>query len=333
MRNKQKKSAIDYTGACGRILSQRFGPAVFILAVLLMFTSAASAQLTNADILGTVTDATGAVVPGVNITLTNLGTNEKRTVTAKAVQDLPFHGSVDEFFRNDIFGGRTVFRTNGHKPELCQNPFGGSIGGPIINDRTFFYFDYGGLRLVSGVTYFKTVPTIAEHHDINSPQALMSAANGTADLPIDPIALNYLKLFPTPNTGTPCQLANDFTISPNNSGSQYRPDQISYARLGNKTLSHFFYRTAFAPQTLGTVGTAQRNSLFGPNFRHVDHLVTERTKVQFRAESFNISNTPNFYIGNGSSGASFGNTAFGGVSLTDPNYAPSQYQFAIKAHF
>ena len=68
MRNKQKKTAIDYTCACGRILSQRFGPAVFILAVLLMFTSAASAQLTNADILGTVTDATGAVVPGANIT-------------------------------------------------------------------------------------------------------------------------------------------------------------------------------------------------------------------------------------------------------------------------
>jgi hypothetical protein len=56
-------------------------------------------------------------------------------------------------------------------------------------------------------------------------------------------------------------------------------------------------------------------------------------KVQFRAEAFNLSNTPNFYIGNGSSGASFGNPAFGGVSQTDPNYTPREVQFALKAHF
>jgi hypothetical protein len=56
-------------------------------------------------------------------------------------------------------------------------------------------------------------------------------------------------------------------------------------------------------------------------------------KVQFRAEAFNISNTPNFYIGNGSSAASFGNPAFGTVSQADPNYTPREYQFALKAHF
>jgi hypothetical protein len=127
--------------------------------------------------------------------------------------------------------------------------------------------------------------------------------------------------------------------TPQNSGGQDRPDQIGDARLGHKTLAHFFDTTQFAPQPLGTIGTAQRNSLFGPDFRHVDlslfknFPVTERVNVQFRVESFNISNTPNFYIGNGSSGASFGNPAFGGVSQTDPNYTPRQYQFAIKGQF
>ena len=96
--------------------------------------------------------------------------------------------------------------------------------------------------------------------------------------------------------------------TPQNSGGQDRPDQIRDARLGHKTLAHFFNTAAFAPQPLGTVGNTQRNSLFGPDFRHVDlsifknFPVTERVNVQFRAESFNISNTPNFYIGNGSSG-------------------------------
>jgi hypothetical protein len=87
------------------------------------------------------------------------------------------------------------------------------------------------------------------------------------------------------------------------------------------------------PRT-NTQGAAVR-----PDFRHVDLSIfkdfplTERVKVQFRAEAFNNFNTPNFYIGNGSTAASFGNTAFGTVSQTDPNYTPREYQFALKAHF
>ena len=42
------------------------------------------------------------------------------------------------------------------------------------------------------------------------------------------------------------------------------------ARLGHKTLTEFFNTAAFAPQPLGTIGNTQRNSLFGPDFRHVD---------------------------------------------------------------
>ena len=136
-------------------------------------------------------------------------------------------------------------------------------------------------------------------------------------------------------------LAHGFNnrATPQNSGGQDRPNQIMDARLSHKTNSHFFNTAAFAPQPLGTIGTAQRNSLFGPNFRHVDlsifktFPVTERLGVQFRAESYNISNTPNFYMPNGNSGDAFGNSAFGQISATDPNYTPRQYQFALKALF
>ena len=128
--------------------------------------------------------------------------------------------------------------------------------------------------------------------------------------------------------------------TPLNNGGQDRPDQIKGARLSHESQAEFFDVTAFAPQPLGTVGSAQRNSLFGHHFRHVDlsifkdFPVTERVKVQFRAEAFNISNTPNyFYIGNGSSAASFGNPAFGAITQTDPNYTPREFQFALKAHF
>jgi hypothetical protein len=79
MRNDQKKTVIARIGQCGQTLSQRFRPPVFFLAPLLLFTSAAFAPLTTADILRTVTDAASAVVPSANITLTNPGTNDKRT--------------------------------------------------------------------------------------------------------------------------------------------------------------------------------------------------------------------------------------------------------------
>jgi hypothetical protein len=172
-----------------------------------------------------------------------------------------FHGSAYEFFRNDIFDGRNVLQTTGRKPVLRQNQFGGSIGGPIFRDRTFFYFDYEGLRQVVGVTYTKTVPTLAEYNNINSinggsPQALLSAANGTAGYAVDPIALNYLKLFPAPNTGTVGQLANNYISSPSKTQTSNTYD----ARLdhkfsaSNQFFARFAYNTVstFTPAGLGS---------------------------------------------------------------------------------
>lgn len=126
-----------------------------------------------------------------------------------------------------------------------------------------------------------------------------------------------------------------------NSGGADRPDTISDPRsIGNRNNAHWFNTAAFAPQALGTIGNTQRNSLFGPNFRHVDMSifknfpVTERVNLQFRAESFNISNTPSDYIANNnSSNQQFGNNAFGTISAADPNYTPRQYQFVLKAQF
>src|SRR5271156_4536198 len=90
MIKNQKKTPINRLGQCGRILSQLFMPPVFSLAILLLLTSAALAQLTTADILGTVRDQTGASVPNASVTLTNLGTNDQRTVQSNASGDYTF---------------------------------------------------------------------------------------------------------------------------------------------------------------------------------------------------------------------------------------------------
>jgi len=69
-----------------------------------------------------------------------------------------FHGSAYEFVRNDIMDARSFFALE--KGKLRRNQFGGSFGGPVIRDRTFFFGSYEGLRERSGATFSGlTVPT------------------------------------------------------------------------------------------------------------------------------------------------------------------------------
>jgi hypothetical protein len=60
-----------------------------------------------------------------------------------------FHGTAFDYVGNDIFDARNVFDTPPlPKPPLRQNDFGGTLGGPIRKDRTFFFFSYEQLRLL-----------------------------------------------------------------------------------------------------------------------------------------------------------------------------------------
>jgi len=186
----------------------------------------------------------GRTAGGVINIVTRSGTNQ-------------FHGSVYEFFRNDIFDARSVLQTTGNKPELRQNQFGGSIGGPIFRDRTFFYFDYEGLRQVTGVTYTKTVPTLAEYNLIQTnPQALLSAANGTAGRAINPITLAYLRLFPAPSPGLETALTNNYITSPNKTQSSNTYDARVDHKFNDRNLffGRFSYNkvNTFTPPGLGT---------------------------------------------------------------------------------
>jgi len=187
----------------------------------------------------------GRTAGGVVNLVTKSGTNK-------------FHGTAYEFFRNDKFDGRNWFATTGAKPELRQNQFGGSFGGPIIHNKTFFFGDYEGLRVVKGTTYTSTVPTLAEYNNINSlnggsPAAQLALGNGEAAAGytaanIDPVALNYLKLFPAPNVGGAS--SNTYSISPNTTQFSHTAD----ARFDH-TFSqndHFFARFDYNSVT-GTI--------------------------------------------------------------------------------
>jgi len=68
-----------------------------------------------------------------------------------------FHGSLFEFFRNTKLDARSYFATSVEKFNL--NQFGGSLGGPIQKDKTFFFVDYQAKMQRKGVPFTGFVPT------------------------------------------------------------------------------------------------------------------------------------------------------------------------------
>jgi hypothetical protein len=73
------------------------------------------------------------------------------------------HGSAWEFLRNDVLDARGYFESpDSPKAPYRQNQFGGTLGGSIIKNNTFFFVDYEGTRIGSAETDFATVPTSAE---------------------------------------------------------------------------------------------------------------------------------------------------------------------------
>lgn len=74
-----------------------------------------------------------------------------------------FSGTLFEYFRNDVLDANDWFANANRlpKPAERQNDFGGVIGGPIIKNRTFFFFSYEGLRLRQPQVGLTEVPTVA----------------------------------------------------------------------------------------------------------------------------------------------------------------------------
>ncbi len=73
-----------------------------------------------------------------------------------------FHGNVYEYFRNTVLDSRGYPDTS--KPQLNQNQFGGTFGGPIKKDRTFFFLSYEGRRIRAGQPgQLLNVPTAQEY--------------------------------------------------------------------------------------------------------------------------------------------------------------------------
>lgn len=121
------------------------------------------------------------------------GTAQINAITASGTNQ--FRGSLFEFHRNTVFNANTYFNNstileNGQSVErepLIRNQFGGRLGGPIIKDKTHFFFSYEGKRESRGLSRNRLVYTAEARQGIfryikNRPTTLanIAAAPGTA---------------------------------------------------------------------------------------------------------------------------------------------------------
>jgi hypothetical protein len=81
-----------------------------------------------------------------------------------------FHGELFEFFRNDMLDARNFFNfTQSEPPPFKRNQFGGSVGGPILTDKTFFYFSFEGVRHRQGLNLNSLVLSDVERASVTDP--------------------------------------------------------------------------------------------------------------------------------------------------------------------
>jgi hypothetical protein len=102
------------------------------------------------------------------------------------------HGSGLEYLRTNKLGARNFFNNVGGENPFHNNQFGGSLGGPIVKDHTFFYFDYEGQRESGAQGGTSCVPDPAQ---IAADEAFITGSSGI----VNPVAQSLLGLFPAPN--------------------------------------------------------------------------------------------------------------------------------------
>ncbi len=102
-----------------------------------------------------------------------------------------FHGTAFEYLRNDFFDARNYFDVPPlPQPALRQNDFGGVFGGPILKDKTFFFFSYEQLRLLMPQTAQGTFYTASRAAVASVYRPIINAQPLPTGPPIDPTCDN-----------------------------------------------------------------------------------------------------------------------------------------------
>ena len=171
-----------------------------------------------------------------------------------------FHGAAWEFLRNDAMDAKSFFATS--VEPLKRNQFGGTFGGPIKKDKTFFFGYYEGLRNRQGETVGAAVPTLQEQQgDFGQ---LCTQAQGT---------FNASGICSVPSG----QLVNEFSNQPFPFNKLPGIDPLSQSLLPFFPLPN---QPSLGPNAFSTTQTLdQNNDQFGVR---VDHYLTPQDVLNFR---------------------------------------------------
>ena len=171
-------------------------------------------------------------------------------------------GSVWEYFRNDVLDAKDYFALS--KPEYRQNQFGGTLGGPIIRNKLFFFADTEANRVIFEQLGTYTVPT-----------ALMRTGNFTELLNPALTGVSYKRLLYQPNTGGGAN--GTALLSCNGQQNVICPNQISPSAL--KLIN------AFPLPNLGSVG--QTNNNYRHQGKASENYVSYDARVDWNMSSRN----------------------------------------------
>jgi hypothetical protein len=200
-----------------------------------------------------------------------------------------WHGTAFDYLRNDVFDANNWFNDFFKKaaPPLRQNDFGGTFGGPVVRNKTFFFFSYEGLRLTqpqaASISY---VPTATLRQNAPAPlQQVLNAfpvangpdqGNGLAQFIgtwSNPASLNAYSVRFDHNLNDKLKIF--FRFSDTDSNSTIR----SAGGSGNLT----------APSTLQKTNYTLRSYTVGASSAFSDHLVNE-LRFSYASNTSRINN-------------------------------------------
>jgi hypothetical protein len=181
-----------------------------------------------------------------------------------------FHGSAYEFFRNDDLDSRTFFSKN--NAELRYNLFGASLGGPIIKNKTQFFFNYEGRRQIANTNELLNVPTLAEDQGNYSADSYVIkdpttgkpfAGNIIPASRLDPVGSKLAMLYPTPNV--PGALSGKGNFDANDPATTTVNDYVARVDHVFNENNRMFVRFLGEPSTVitGTVLPTPASDPFG----------------------------------------------------------------------
>ena len=198
------------------------------------------------------------------------------------------HGSLYEYNRNSAFDARNYFNTAlqqdgtpNPQSRFNNNNFGGSLGGPVLKDRAFFFFAYEGQRERVGSDFTLTVPSTAQ---IATAQAL-AVNNPVQTVPsVNQALIKITDLFPTSDSNSLAYSVRDKNDSNNLIG------KIDYRLNDNNSLSG---RYAFGQSDqvfpLGSLGG------FGSGSRLANFAQISPTRVQVISVNWLTTFSPTKY--------------------------------------